>query len=264
MIPRTPLSLVVGVLVACGPSQRPVPAAAAGEQKRVERQAPPISPNEEANDPTTSHTDSSNEVPQESQTVPTETDPGSAGFVLPDAESLRPLVQAGDLPSELSGGLVGESAAPIFRNIPKTDVQVFQQIVSGDRRMGGVGVFLYRQPAIRDSAYRVLAKGIGSIGKRPNLEVWEAPVGLGRKGLIGVVIPASPAVKASSTLLFTRCAAVVHIVLGNDPDASAAVAFAKRIDQRLAATACRTKVHSPPGLPKSKPPTSTPQAGKHD
>lgn len=262
MVWRTLLSLVVGVSFACGPNQGAGPAAPSVEKKRVEHPAPPVSPREEETDPNPSHTDASNEAARISL-IPTETDPGSTGSVPPDPEALRPLVRPGDLPAELSGGLIGESAPAIFRDIPKSDVQVFQQIVSGDRRMGGVGVFLYRQPATRDSAYRVLAKGIGSIGKRPNLEVWEAPVGLGRKGLIGVVIPASPAVKVSSTLLFTRCAAVVHIVLGNDPDASAAVAFAKRLDQRLAATVCRTKVDSQPGLPKSKPPTSTSQAAEH-
>jgi len=167
-----------------------------------------------------------------------EPDPGRAGFALPDAESLRPLVRAGDLPSEFSGGLIGESAPPIFRNLPKADLQVFQQIVFGDRRKGGVGVFLYRRPASRDAAYKVLAKGFGPVGKEQFSEVSEAPAGLGKRGLVAILIPASKAVRGSGSILFQRCSAVVHIVVGNDPDASAAVSFAKRLDGRLTSIVC--------------------------
>lgn len=227
--------VLLGALVGCGPSQSPlVPEVA---KNRVEHPTPTPEPaGEHAEPPRTEGSGDSEATPEAQAFV--EPDPGPNGFALPDAEALRPLVRSGDLPPEFSGGLMEESAPPIFRDIPKTNLQVFQQIVSGDQRKGGVGVFLYRRPASRDAAYKVLAKGIGPVGKRPFSEVSEAPAGLGKRGLVAISIPASSAVKASSSILFQRCSAVVHIVVGNDPDASAAVSFAKRLDGRLTSIVC--------------------------
>jgi len=228
-----------------GPSEGQRPAVPEVPQKRVERPAPAEDPKVERPAPTEDPRVEETESPKaDAAPAPVEHDvfqepvPGPAGFALPNAESLRPLVQAGDLPSEFSGGPIEKSAPPIFRNLPKADLQVFQQIVVGDRRKGGVGVFLYRHPARRDAAYRFLAKGIGPVGKEPFSEVSEAPAGLGKRGLVDISIPASRAVKGSGTVLFQRCSAVVHLVVGNDPDASAAVSFAQRLDERLTSIVC--------------------------
>ncbi len=228
--------VLLSVLVGCGPSQEPVVPEVAKD--RIEHPTPTTEPAEEhAEPPRTEGSGDSETAPEKSQ-VFVEPDPGPSGFALPDAEALRPLVRSGDLPPEFSGGLIEESAPPIFRDIPKTDLQVFQQIVFGDQRKGGVGVFLYRRPASRDAAYKVLAKGFGPVGKEPFSEVSEAPAGLGKRGLVAISIPASRAVKGSGSILFQRCSAVVHIVVGNDPDASAAVSFAKRLDGRLTSIVC--------------------------
>ncbi len=142
---------------------------------------------------------------------------GGAPATAADLESLA--FHPGDLPAEIQRGQAEHEAPGIYETlgVPPAREVVFQDFDSSAAASGNVIVSLYDSTAERDDAYmRIVAeRNEGS----PSID------GLGDKSA-----------GQGGCIVFTRCSAVVRIVLPTQPGAAAT--YAKRLDKRLQQNVC--------------------------
>lgn len=146
---------------------------------------------------------------------------GPTAPVLTEVNLESLLIQPGDLPPGITGAQVRTEPPAMFDGIAPATKTIYQQFAKDSAQYGGVGVFLYDDPAQLSLGYDFITKGMGT-GATP-VEVGERAVAI--TGLLDF-----------SEVAFARCAAVAHIRLTGDLDT--VVAYAQRLDKRLQAAVC--------------------------
>ncbi len=142
-----------------------------------------------------------------------------------DLESL--LIQSGDLPAGYSGGQVRSGAPAMFDELPPAIADISQQFEHNGGPAGGVTIFLYSTVALVRSGYQAILAGFGddtvarvTVGEQARM----VETGFGFDG---------------ADIVFTRCAAVVHVRMTDGADAASVTAYAERLDDRLQPVVCR-------------------------
>ena len=91
-------------------------------------------------------------------------------------------------------------------------------------------VSLYKDAATLETAYKAIFADIMTT----KTGLLSAPRGVGEDGLVSDDTIAS-------SLVFRRCTAIVHMMLGLGTDAQSIAAYAKRLDARLQPLVCEVK-----------------------
>lgn len=142
------------------------------------------------------------------------------------------LIQTGDLPAGVEGAQVRDTPPAMFKDMPAATKAIYQQFARGSKQIGGVAVFLYTTPADQDQGYKLLVDGMGEVN---------VVADIGEQASITKEDPKATSLGISFwDLLFRRCAAIAHIRLtGDGIDDATVIAYAKRLDKRLAAVTCQ-------------------------
>lgn len=137
----------------------------------------------------------------------------------PDLEAL--ILQSGDLPAAIQRGQANHETPSVYTSlgVPEADVVVYQDFDGGSNSAiaGNVTISVYSNHEQRDDAYnRIVAEFI---------PLNSAVEGLGEKSAVNL-----------GRVAFTRCNALVRIVLPTEP--GSAQTYAKRLDSRLQEKVC--------------------------
>ncbi len=140
----------------------------------------------------------------------------------PTAADLETVIlQDGDLPATIQRGQARHEIPNVYNviGVPKADVTLYQDLDGGSRPQtaGNVVVSLYNAADMRDDAYSRVAGEFASA----NIPI---------EGLV------DKSASDCTTVVFTRCNALVRIVLPTEPGAAAT--YAKRLDKRLQQKVC--------------------------
>lgn len=155
---------------------------------------------------------------------------------------LEPLLtQSGDLPAGLSGAQVRGFLPEMYDNLPTSDNAIQRQFQRDGDAAGFVTVLVYESSSHCDAAYTGILDGFGDstvgpdikaaretisdVGERAEAVTLESEVG-------GISLEAID-------MAFTRCHAVAHIRMTGTLSLLDIKSYAKRLDNRLAAVACR-------------------------
>ena len=198
---------VVLALSACGPSEADIQAAIQKTQAAIPTSTP---------------------IPTETPVPPT---PTATPVPLADIDIESLVIQDGDLPAGMSGGQIFGEAPKVLAGAPEPATIIRQELADGSDTVGSVTIGLYETSAYVERTYKILLGGLGDE---------EAVDGLGDEAAASSFSASVAGTDVESVALaFYRCSAVVYIVFSNTSDADVAIAYAKRLDKRLAETVCR-------------------------
>lgn len=155
------------------------------------------------------------------------------GVPLTEVDLEQLLVADGDLPIGVSAAQIRDAAPEMFEGMPAAEQVRYQQLARDGEQTGGVAVFLYGDEAARTEGYQLVADGFSEA---------EPVADLGEQAIVTLPNAQAAAIGLNFTdVLFQRCAAVVHIRLRNleGEDSTSAIAYAKRLDERLEEAVCQ-------------------------
>lgn len=148
----------------------------------------------------------------------------ACGGITPSLASveLEPLlIQPGDLPSGIAPSQVSDALPTMFDGLPKAERTIDQRLQRGGQTAGGISVALYADPA---AAYAAI---VGTMGKHESVTVGERA----ERSLPFDLLP-------GFDLAFVRCHALAYVRMTGDVSAENILAYAKRLDARLAKAVC--------------------------
>jgi hypothetical protein len=151
------------------------------------------------------------------------------------------LFQPGDLPDTITSQPADDPVPPNFMDDPSATTIVGRRLTRDGRAAGSVSLLLYDNPSDLAQAYQRLTTssdfgtGLGN-AMEPRTDV-------GDKAVTARVTLASSTYGPSQVMviIFARCHAVIDMWLNEQADLTldTAVAYAKRLDQRIAAVVCQ-------------------------
>jgi len=136
---------------------------------------------------------------------------------IPEPTIRQALIQAGDSPAGLSGGLL-ETSYPLglSEGLPAGGQRFWRPFLLSGESMGGVGVLIYASDADQERAYRAIRDGIGD----------------GAEEIAGVGEQAHGIDDRPAELVFQRCKATVQVRAAN-ASLEKTVEYAPRLDEIL-------------------------------
>ncbi len=157
------------------------------------------------------------------------------------AADLEPLlVQPGDLPGGRVGGQVRDTIPAIIENLPSSQQTILQTFEQAGRVDGWVGVRLYQKTTNADAAYQEVVQQMPLYPSATNTKRTLKTV-----DTLGEQATAAPPPDIATTatyLTFVRCHAFIVMTFSDDvpdPEATAAIAYAKRLDKRIQPVVCQ-------------------------
>jgi hypothetical protein len=151
------------------------------------------------------------------------------------------LLQSGDLVGTIVGEAVDDPTPPNFANDPPATTIVGRRLVRDGRSVGGVALLFYDTPSDLAQAYDRLTANGDPFTAQPS--AMEPRTDVGDKAVTGSVTLASSTYGPTHivVVIFARCHALIDIRLNEQTDLTldTAVAYAKRVDQRIAAVVCQ-------------------------
>jgi hypothetical protein len=159
----------------------------------------------------------------------------------PPAELESVLFQPGDLPGTIAGEPTDNPIPPNFANDPPATTIVGRRLTRDGRAAGSVALLFYDNPSDLAQAYERLTANADPFAAHPN--AMEPRTDVGDKAVTGRMTLASSTYGPSHivVVIFARCHAMIDIRLNEQTDLTldTAVAYAKRVDQRVAAVVCQ-------------------------
>lgn len=142
------------------------------------------------------------------------------------------LIQAGDFPSAYKIGDASNVIPERYKDNPVAQKQISVGLTRNDSWQGDVSIFLYEKQTDIDKSYgqeSAHSEDISGLGEKSNLIVFS--------------VPYSGGVLDGLNLVFIRCSAVVHMrILVEGITKDDIIAYAKRLDKRLAPSVCNNPV----------------------
>ena len=154
---------------------------------------------------------------------------------------LEPLLfQSGDLPGTIAGEPTDNPIPPNVANDPPASTIVGRRLTRDGRAAGSVTLLFYDNPSDLAQAYGRLTANADPFAAQPN--AMEPRTDVGDKAVTGDLMLASSTYGPTHTVvvIFARCHVIIDIRLNEQPDLilDTAVAYAKRVDQRIAVVVC--------------------------
>ena len=150
------------------------------------------------------------------------------------------LLQPGDLPDTMTSEPADEPAPPNFADDPPATTIVGRRLTRDGRGAGSVSLLLYDSPSDLAQAYQRLTAGSDFVTGQGN--AMEPQTDIGDKAVTARLTLASSTNGPTRVMvvIFARCHAVIDLWLNERADLTldTAVAYAKRLDQRIAAVVC--------------------------
>lgn len=141
------------------------------------------------------------------------------------AIDLEPLlIQPGDLPAGITGAQVKDVAPPAFKAYPPATKAIDQRLQRDGETIGGIVVLLYEEQSALEQA-KILATTTSEVSRPLD------SVGEGGKAFLGSdLLPLRG-------VTFVRCRAIADVSMGRVA-IEEVIAYAKRLDRRLAGVVC--------------------------
>ena len=151
------------------------------------------------------------------------------------------LLQPGDLPDTVVGESNDNPTPPNFANDPPATAMVGQRLTRAGRSAGNVSLLFYDNPSDLAQAYQHLTANADPFIAQAT--VMEPRTDIGDKAVTARLTLASSTYGPTHTaiVIFARCHAIIDLRLNEQLDLTldTAVAYAKRLDGRIAAVICR-------------------------
>jgi hypothetical protein len=151
------------------------------------------------------------------------------------------LLQPGDLPDTVEGESLDNPTPPNFANDPPATAMVGQRLTRAGRNAGSVSLLYYTNPSDLAQAYQQLTANPDPFAAQAT--VMEPRTDIGDTAVTARLTLASSTYGPTYTaiVIFARCHAIVDIRLNEQIDLTldTAMAYAKRLDGRIAAVMCR-------------------------
>ena len=151
------------------------------------------------------------------------------------------LLQPGDLPDNITSEPVDEPAPPNFADDPPATTIVGRRLTRDGRAAGSVSLLFYDNLSDLAQAYERLTTNADSFNPQGN--AMEPRSDVGDKAMTARLTLASSTYGPTHTVvvIFARCHSIVDLRLNERDDLTldTAVAYAKRLDQRIAAVICQ-------------------------
>jgi hypothetical protein len=151
------------------------------------------------------------------------------------------LLQPGDLPDTMTSQPADDPAPPNFANDPPATTIVGRRLTRDGRAAGSVSLLLYDNPSDLTQAYQRLTASTDPFTGQGN--AMEPRTDVGDKAATMRLTLASSTYGPTHTVvvIFARCNAVIDMQLNEQADLTleTAVAYAKRLDGRIAAALCQ-------------------------
>jgi hypothetical protein len=159
----------------------------------------------------------------------------------PPAKLESLLFQAGDLPDTIVDEPADDPTPPNFASDPPPTTLVGRRLTRDRRDAGSISLLLYSNPSDLAQAYQRLTANADPFTAQPS--AMEPRTDVGDKAVTGHLTLASSTYGPThiAVVIFARCHAIVDIWLNEQPDLTLdmAVAYAKRVDQRIVGIACQ-------------------------
>ena len=151
------------------------------------------------------------------------------------------LLQPGDLPDAITSKRADDPAPPNFADDPPATTIVGRHLIRDGRGAGSVSLLFYDNLSDLAQAYARLTTNADSFNLQGN--AMEPRNDVGDKAMTARLTLASSTYGPTHTVvvIFARCHSIVDLQLNERDDLTleTALAYAKRLDQRIAAVVCR-------------------------
>jgi hypothetical protein len=151
------------------------------------------------------------------------------------------LLQPGDLPDNIISELADDPAPPNFTDDPPATTMVGRRLSRDGRGAGSVSLLSYDNPSDLAQAYQHMTASSDFVTGLGN--AMEPRTDIGEKAVTAHVTLASSTYGPSQVMviIFARCHALIDMWLNEQADLrlDTAVAYAKRLDGRIAAVVCQ-------------------------
>jgi hypothetical protein len=151
------------------------------------------------------------------------------------------LLQPGDLPDNIASEPADDPAPPNFADDPPATTMVGRRLTRDGRAAGSVSLLFYNSPSDLAQAYQRLTASTDPFAGQGN--AMEPRTDVGEKAVTARLTLASSTYGPTHTVvvIFARCHALIDMQLNEQADLTleTAVAYAKRLDERIAAALCQ-------------------------
>lgn len=151
------------------------------------------------------------------------------------------LLQPGDLPGAIAGEPTDDPTPPNFANDPPATTIIGRRLTRDGRGAGSVSLLFYDTPSDLAQAYQRLTANADPFTTQTN--AMEPRTDVGDHAMTARLTLASSTYGPTHivVVIFARCHAVIDIRLNEREDLTldTAVAYAKRLDRRIAAVVCQ-------------------------
>jgi len=159
----------------------------------------------------------------------------------PQNDLARLLLQPGDLPDTIASEPADDPAPPNFANDPPATTMVGRRLTRDGRAAGSVSLLFYNSPSDLAQAYQRLTASTDPFAGQGN--AMEPRTDVGEKAVTARLTLASSTYGPTHTVvvIFARCHALIDMQLNERDDLTldTALAYAKRLDERIAAALCQ-------------------------